>query len=82
MLHIDADNNAPAVAPAAAANVGAVYAATVKLPDFWQHNPRSWFFASKDYRTVAVEADRISAPGVRPGHRSHWALGKARASAH
>ena len=43
MLHIDADNNAPAVAPAAAANVGAVYAATVKLPDFWQHNPRSWF---------------------------------------
>ena len=24
----------------AAANV---YAATVKLPDFWQHNPRPWF---------------------------------------
>ena len=43
MLYIDGDNNAPAVALAAAANVGAIYAATVKLPDFWQHNQRSWF---------------------------------------
>ena len=50
MFHIDGDNNAPAAAPAAAggaaidaANVGAIYAATVKLPDFWQNNPRSWF---------------------------------------
>ena len=46
MLHIDGDNNAPAAVPAAAggaANAGAIYAATVKVPDFWQHNPRSWF---------------------------------------
>lgn len=27
-----------------AVNVNAnIYAATVKLPDFWQHNPRAWF---------------------------------------
>ena len=50
MFHIDGDNNAPAAAPAAAggaaidaANVGTIYAATVKLPDFWQNNPRSGF---------------------------------------
>lgn len=33
---------APAVA-SGAANVGALCAATIKLPDFWQHNPRPWF---------------------------------------
>ena len=46
MFHIDDDNSAPAAAGGAAidaANVGTIYAATVKLPDFWQNNPRSWF---------------------------------------
>ena len=28
---------------AASSNANNVYAATVKLPDFWQHNPRPWF---------------------------------------
>jgi hypothetical protein len=46
MSHNDGGENAAAAAPAAAsgaANVGAIYAATIKLPDFWQHNPRPWF---------------------------------------
>ena len=35
---------APSGASAAAnGNANNVYAATVKLPDFWQHNPRPWF---------------------------------------
>lgn len=29
--------------PAAAAAAPAVFAATVKLPDFWQHDPEPWF---------------------------------------
>ena len=33
------DNNVAA----AGANVANVYAATIKLPDFWQQNPRPWF---------------------------------------
>ena len=47
------DNVAGVNVPAAPApNVGAndmanvnanIYAAIVKLPDFWQHNPRPWF---------------------------------------
>ncbi|XP_056106413.1 uncharacterized protein LOC130084911 [Rhinichthys klamathensis goyatoka] len=46
MSHNDGGENAAAAAPDAvsgAANVGAIYAATIKLPDFWQHNPRPWF---------------------------------------
>ena len=46
MSHNDGGENAAAAAPATAsgvANVGAIYAATIKLPDFWQHNPRPWF---------------------------------------
>ena len=41
----DANNGATAPVPNAAndANMANVYAATVKLPDFWQHNPRPWF---------------------------------------
>ena len=51
---IDGGEHAAAAAPAAAGgaadvgadvtvNVGVIDAATVKLPDFWQHNPRPWF---------------------------------------
>lgn len=46
MLQNDAGGDQAAAASAAdstAANVGAIYAATVKLPEFWQHNPRPWF---------------------------------------
>ncbi len=46
MSHNDGGEDAAAAAPAAAsgaANVGAIYAATIKLPDFWQHNPQPWF---------------------------------------
>lgn len=44
MSHNDGGDNAAAPAAASgAANVGAIYAATIKLPDFWQHNPRPWF---------------------------------------
>ena len=37
------DNEDNDGAAATAANVANTYAATVKLPDFWQHNPRPWF---------------------------------------
>lgn len=39
------DNAAAVPAPDAGANMASanIYAVTVKLPDFWQHNPRPWF---------------------------------------
>lgn len=38
------DNTTAALAVANdTANAGAIYAATIKLPNFWQHNPRPWF---------------------------------------
>ncbi|KAI7789522.1 hypothetical protein IRJ41_008603 [Triplophysa rosa] len=40
MSHHDGNENAAA---SGAANVGTTCAATVKLPDFWQHNPRPLF---------------------------------------
>lgn len=46
MSNNDGGENAAAAVPAVvsgAANVGAIYAATIKLPDFWQRNPRPWF---------------------------------------
>lgn len=46
MSHNGGGENDAAAAPATAsgaANLGAIYAATIKLPDFWQHNPRPWF---------------------------------------
>lgn len=47
MLDSDDDDKSAVPAPSGAneaANVNAsIYAATVKLPDFWQHNPRPWF---------------------------------------